>query len=147
MGAWNAPFRNRAEQLLWQISASLVAGIGLLFATLHFSMEYSTSRCDRFFDRSIAEDETERRYLYDRANGTEVDHIFCISVARLNKLVRCVFKLIPRLDTWITWFLLPIYVAARAYLVIESFSSLFHSPPGVFDQPSFASYFPHIGSG
>ena len=36
------------------------------------------------------------------------------------------------------------YMLARAYLVIECFINLSHLPAGVYDVPSWASYFPHI---
>jgi hypothetical protein len=39
LGAWNAPFRNEVEQLLWRISSSLVAGVGILFTILHVSAD------------------------------------------------------------------------------------------------------------
>ncbi|KAL8677460.1 MAG: hypothetical protein Q9186_006101 [Xanthomendoza sp. 1 TL-2023] len=36
------------------------------------------------------------------------------------------------------------YALARLYLVIESFIQLSHLPAGVYDQPEWSSYFPHI---
>ena len=36
------------------------------------------------------------------------------------------------------------YVLARGYLVVECFINLSHLPAGVYDVPSWATYFPHI---
>ena len=36
------------------------------------------------------------------------------------------------------------YMLARAYLVVECFINLSHLPAGVYDVPSWSSYFPHI---
>jgi hypothetical protein len=36
------------------------------------------------------------------------------------------------------------YALARAYLVVECFLSLFHSPAGIYDLPQWSSYVPHI---
>ena len=36
------------------------------------------------------------------------------------------------------------YVLARVYLVVECFINLSHLPAGVYEVPSWASYFPHI---
>lgn len=38
-----------------------------------------------------------------------------------------------------------VYVASRAFLVVECFISLFNSPADLYKQPSWAPYFPHIG--
>ena len=40
--------------------------------------------------------------------------------------------------------LLPAYILARAYLVVECFINLSHLPAGVYDVPSWSTYFPHI---
>ncbi|KAL8665774.1 MAG: hypothetical protein Q9168_007625 [Polycauliona sp. 1 TL-2023] len=37
-----------------------------------------------------------------------------------------------------------IYIIARVYLVIECFIQLSHLPAGVFQQPEWSTYFPHI---
>ena len=37
-----------------------------------------------------------------------------------------------------------LYITARTFLVVECFLSLFHSPPGVFRQPVWSVYFPHL---
>ena len=36
------------------------------------------------------------------------------------------------------------YMLARAYLVVECFINLSHLPSGVYDVPSWSTYFPHI---
>jgi hypothetical protein len=54
---------------------------------------------------------------------------------------------IDRLLKWVvTIILLPAYVFGRIYLVVECFIQLFHLQPGlVFVQPSWSTYFPHLG--
>ena len=39
---------------------------------------------------------------------------------------------------------LPAYIAARAYLVVECFINISHLPAEVYDVPVWAAYFPHI---
>ena len=51
---------------------------------------------------------------------------------------------IPFLDTILRNLLLPAYVLARAYLVVECFINLSHLPAGVYDVPGWSAYFPHI---
>ena len=40
--------------------------------------------------------------------------------------------------------ILPAYISARAYLVIECFINLSHLPAEVYDVPRWSAYFPHI---
>ena len=40
--------------------------------------------------------------------------------------------------------MLVVYMLARAYLVVESFSNVFHLSAGVFETPEWSTYFPHI---
>ena len=42
------------------------------------------------------------------------------------------------------WLIVPVYVLARAYLVVECFINLSHLPAGVYDVPNWSAYFPHI---
>lgn len=48
----------------------------------------------------------------------------------------------------VTWSLLRLsclaYVLARAYLVFECFINLFYLPNGVYDVPTWSTYFPHV---
>ncbi|KAL8984384.1 MAG: hypothetical protein Q9177_004714 [Variospora cf. flavescens] len=44
----------------------------------------------------------------------------------------------------IQFVLFPIYVLARAYLVVECFIQLSHLPVGVYNVPEWSTYFPHI---
>ncbi|KAL8996922.1 MAG: hypothetical protein Q9169_003681 [Polycauliona sp. 2 TL-2023] len=57
-------------------------------------------------------------------------------------------------DPYVSWlagvFLLPTalaYVLARSYLVVECFIQLSHLPAGVYQQPEWSTYFPHIATG
>jgi hypothetical protein len=56
------------------------------------------------------------------------------------------YNSIDKLLLWIIALLLPAYLFARIYLVVESFIQLFHLEPGpVFEQPLWSSYIPHLG--
>ncbi len=43
------------------------------------------------------------------------------------------------------YLVLSAYTLARLYLVVESFIQLSHLPAGVYTQPEWSNYFPHIG--
>jgi len=56
------------------------------------------------------------------------------------------YKSIDKLLFWIIVLLLPAYLFARIYLVVESFIQLLHLELGpVFEQPLWSSYIPHLG--
>ena len=40
--------------------------------------------------------------------------------------------------------MLVLYILARAYLVVECFTNVFYLPAGVFENPEWSTYFPHI---
>ena len=40
--------------------------------------------------------------------------------------------------------ILMVYMLARAYLVVESSTNVFHLSAGVFETPEWSTYFPHI---
>jgi hypothetical protein len=146
LGAWNAPFRNKVEQLLWRISSSLVAGIGILFSILHLFVEklaYSERLMMRQAQVNRQRASKEQMLRWRSSSGVN----YSCSVSIRNRIILWLKSVCLILESIITLVLLTTYVAARAYLIVECFSSLFHSPPEVFEQPSFSSYFPHFGSG
>jgi hypothetical protein len=139
--AWNAPFQSRTEQLLWQISASLVAGIGLLYAILRPASKYCQHRCYIFWRKCVTDPEERRRGGPYAIHKDRPLPIFVIPVKHFARFIS------RRLHSIIAVLLFTIYFIARAYLVLESFRNLFYAPPALFKQPYFAQYFPHFGSG
>jgi hypothetical protein len=56
------------------------------------------------------------------------------------------YNSIDKLLVFIIISLLPAYLFARVYLVVESFIQLFHLEPGpAFEQPHWSAYIPHLG--
>jgi len=121
LGAWNVPFRTEVEHLLWRVSSSLVAGIGIVFALLYSTLVKILDQVSKLYDPNKPKNQRD-----------------------LNSRM---FTCVRHLESICRWVLLTIYMAARAYLIVGCFSSLFHSPPEVFKQPSFSSYILHFGSG
>jgi hypothetical protein len=117
MLAWTAPFHTRTEKLLWQISASIIAGYGIavhfIFLLLNISSHLSY-RLTKLFREAIQ----ERIY---------------------GPLAVCY----P--PTLLILLLTLSYTFARVYLIVECFINLAHLSSEAYTQPSWATYVPHIG--
>ena len=112
--AWFAHFDSFAEQLLWRISACVVMG-GL-------PTYYSFWSLWDYYEK------------YDIRNRNSI-------------WFRVMVEVISRIETFAAVLLaliLPVYILARAYLVIESFISLSHLPAGAYDIPRWSAYFPNF---
>jgi len=132
--AWNAPFRNSTEQLLWRISSITIMGYGPIFYLIvqaFVEMPFqSEDQADMFFAHWVAL-WTACKMLFSNPSGLSSEF--------------------GGVELWQTPFLVvgfilnTAYALARGYLIWESYWSLFHAVPGVFLTPRWADYYPHIG--
>jgi hypothetical protein len=128
--AWNAPFRNPTERLLWRISSVIIMGYGpitMLFVQLVVDEPFhSKQQADEFFA------------LWE---------VFLWFLKDTVAFVKEVYSSSPRHLLLIPLILLlnMAFVFARVYLIWESLWGLFHSVPGVFTTPIWADYYPHFG--
>jgi hypothetical protein len=132
MLAWNASFQTKTEKILWRISAPTMMGYGVLICGFalwnkprpiaHWGTYYHDGMRvmnlhgneEKGFPHFVAEVLVGPLYLF---------HNFLVAVVSCGTLL---------------------YLLARVYLVVECFLSLFHSPPGLFRQPNWGPYFPHM---
>ncbi|KAL8685352.1 MAG: hypothetical protein Q9218_007819 [Villophora microphyllina] len=131
--AWNAIFPSRNEQILWRTSALCVACNGLL---LGLAAQVSTSPVVR---RALYQISSLRHPRKTRPMFMEGDHPHMFDWA-LHSVWVLLFG-ISIIALPLLWFS---YVAARVFLVVESFKDLSYLPSGAFDTPTWSAYFPHI---
>lgn len=117
--AWSAHFGSSTQQLLWRISVCVVvAGCPLVYVILSL-------------DKALRQrlDDYTPAYIYLDIASTP---LYWMSWHR-------------SLPIMLAYYLVPLaYTLARAYLVVECFIQLARMPAGVYDVPTWSSYFPHI---
>ena len=146
--AWNSTFPSHIQQLLWRISSLKIMASGFPVLFIYFWVK---SREDNYLHKQ------------DNGNGKVPPFYFCSR--RLFKAFHLSAKVkredvdMDRVSLWVHKFgqylltsimklLLCGYTLARTYLIVECFIQLVHLPPGpVFTQPTWSTYFPHIGWG
>lgn len=124
--AWDAPFPSPLENKIWRRSGVLLASSGFICAL--WAQVYKLSFVYiRFYRSSFWQDlvKTRLRHWYSAIESI----IF--------------------FGSWLV-FLLPLisfavaYLAARGYIVVESFLQLGHLPDSAYALPEWSQYFPHI---
>lgn len=114
--AWNSQFPSDTQQLLWRISACVVAGGWACFFTLYLL----------FILVLNASDSSKKG-----PGWWIVKRFWDVSERVLMTLM--ILTLLA-------------YISARIYLVIDCFVQLFHLEPGAFfEQPRWLAYVPHFG--
>lgn len=126
MLAWNAPFQTKTEQILWRISSPTMMVYGVLLRGFDLWDTY------RYGNTGVK--------LPVKWNGNE-KRDFAPFVA---KVLMGVIYLFQNFLVVVVSCATLLYLLARIYLVVECFLSLFYSPPGLFRQPNWGPYFPHI---
>lgn len=128
--AWNAPFQTRAETLIWRVSGiAIAAPFALLttFLVIIWVYDFTNKLLERRFkgwNRPIRKLK-ERHWLFRRLlKGLSYLGFFSL------------------LGVFI-----PVYLAARVYLVVECFINLAHLPDAVYKVPEWSNVLPHLGSG
>jgi hypothetical protein len=112
--AWNAPFTNRIQELLWKISGLAVISSGLSLFSL-IVLAYG--------------EEKLRKRAKRRSSASFTKRLHWVMLKFLQVLV-------------ISFALF--YLCARVYLVVECFISFAYLPDGVFQDAKWSAYFPHI---
>jgi len=166
--AWKSVFPSQIERLLWRTSSIVLMGAGfplvtcyLLLEKVYYDYEYkrrtgNTRRGISAYRWRIMVYKATKPFLGERfmcvlgySRGINLDiltecgspppHIVWIEVPWLYNTVDYVLK-------GLLAGTLVAYIFARIYLVVECFIQLFHLEPGlVFSQPSWSTYFPHLG--
>ncbi|KAI4220082.1 MAG: hypothetical protein LQ349_008175, partial [Xanthoria aureola] len=113
--AWFAHFHSPTEQLLWRISSVVVMG-GIPTLAVMFRVLDQL----RDLDGSWLPD-----WALDLVFYSFLDLVFYSFVGLLFLIASA-------------------YVLARLYLVVECFIQLSHLPAGVYEEPAWSAYFPHI---
>lgn len=134
--AWNAPFSNKAQLILWRVSGiAIMASGGVLMA-------WGGRKSIRSLSRRV-----NRRLAVIR---TRISKFLPVLEARLEILA----TFIDRVDwddivDYVGWLVfVPIYclyAVGRVYLVVECFINLAYSAEVVYSRPTWSAYFPHIG--
>jgi hypothetical protein len=124
--AWDAPFPSHVEDKLWRSSGTLLAFSGFI-CTLFFLLLFSFMFCAQL------------------VNGTSFWQNLKTLLGRSYKLlmVSVYFIGISIVSLSVGAFIIA-YVAARGYLVVESFLQLVHLPDSAYTLPKYSQYFPHI---
>jgi hypothetical protein len=159
--AWNSLFPSQKEQLLWRISTTIMgAGVPALICYL---LSQRTSNPKLTFIPHYAP--RWRIYAYRLSKPILNQRLACILriprervLAELEHEGRIspppiiwdglplLYKSIDKFLVFIIISLLPAYLFARVYLVVESFIQLFHLESGpAFEQPHWSTYIPHLG--
>ena len=113
--AWNACFSSELEKPMWRMSAMSPGLIGLLIIV-------SKNKIAQWEEKTRMEPDWESTRSVMLWVGT------------------LLMVILPCVGTG----LFSAYIFARAYLVMECFISLAHSPPGIYDLPQWPTYLPHI---
>ena len=130
--AWNSDFRTAQETYLWHFAVVFIVAFGPA-AVVFFVIS-----------KICGTEECELEAIQKPKQGPmpgRVDYILLralyLQISRLTAL--CGYGRGP-----IFFLLCYIHGLARASLTVECLIALFNSQPGVFEEPSWSAYFPHI---
>jgi hypothetical protein len=124
--AWNAPFPSSVENKLWRSSGVLLASSGFIYplSILVFAPFFLGYKC--IFRTSV------RQVLKKRLGHWYTPLANVVTSVGEGAL----FSLVVGFAC--------VYLAARGYLVVESFLQLVHLPDSAYALPGWSQYFPHI---
>ena len=120
---WNFDFRTGHEKALWRASVMIIVGFPLVIIAAYLA---------RAVARRVVEKRREMRNRFPpfkifKRRGVS---LFISMVTLVGCLVLVALCLV--------------YGLARVFIVVECFIALFNSVPGVFEEPAWSAYFPHI---
>lgn len=119
--AWNSDFGSTCEQFLWRCAVVCIVAFGPLFVVVLLTWEPDERKVDMEDMCSL------KNTIIGRALG----------------LHRCTLAWWVGLQA-ILIVSIPLSVLVRIFLTVECLTTLFRSAPGVFEEPSWSAYFPHI---
>lgn len=117
--AWQYNFNSTSELHLWRISAVITTSTGVVLMTLSLagiSMKNPVFAGSRLKRATFGNPRAERRFYHWVTVGLRL----------------------------LSYLLVLLNIASRAFLVIESFKALPNSPRSTYTIPSWAAYIPHI---
>lgn len=125
-GAWSSIFPSSTEALLWKVSAILIAGSGLIASVIAIIKHWKDQDDWK---------QTLRSYAYRYLAMTPKAE--CAMVIGLSEATFCAYSL-----TITT--VVPTFVLARVYLVVEAFISLRDLPVEAYQTPAWTQWIPHL---
>ncbi|KAH7094870.1 hypothetical protein FB567DRAFT_600548 [Paraphoma chrysanthemicola] len=137
LSAWHNHFSTYAESIIWRVCCFiLISPLVLVLAPLA-----------SYVRRKIV-----GTYLRPSAFPENVHSCPKLSKNRPDLLKRTIHiltrsPLLYRVRLCLCIFYATSYVAARIFLIVESFRNLGHMPEAVYKQPDWSIYLPHLGSG
>lgn len=135
--AWNAHFPSHRERMLWHVSACIVACpvIGLAIMFLIAVLEsFFKQAVQQFFLAKKTRLISEKMKDTSEKKGARS----CFWLGSILSLCRDAIAIVLALG------IVFLYVPARAYLVYESFRTVFFLPPGAFETPQWTQYLIHV---
>ena len=128
--AWNVDFRTVHEKHLWRIAVVFIVACGPA-AMLIFVVSKTRWKAKEF--ELDAMKSTKRSSMQRSKDALLIKPWFRKIIYAMCGLWGLIFGLFFFLE-----------VMARMFLMVECFIALFHSVPGVFEEPSWSAYVPHI---
>lgn len=131
--AWNAPFHSSVETILWRFSAIAIMAYAIMLGLLTLYLHTTLDLRRRYFQSKGK----HKYYMVAKILTYSFENLWYVVRGGSPSDCGCLdfFMVILNLA----------YMFGRAYLVVECFLNLFHSDPGMFQQPQWSVYFPHLG--
>lgn len=123
-GAWNSTFPSDTESLLWRISAVFITSSGLS-SSLVAVIKYWNSHGNW--------NETLRSYAYRFL--AVVPEAEWAAIIEFSECTVCAYVVL---------IIVPIFIVARLYLVLEAFASLRNLPIEAYQTPIWTQWIPHL---
>lgn len=143
--AWNAQFPTHRELILWHMSALVVASPAALcvfFLVLQHAAIFAVfifRFCHRKLARVPNPDSIEmsppKPAVVKKRSSSQISEGITMDI--LIHILKCLGGLAAAAFMYL-------YIFARAYLVYESFRTVFFLPPEVYSVPRWTQYLPHI---
>ncbi|KAH7085226.1 hypothetical protein BKA63DRAFT_499223 [Paraphoma chrysanthemicola] len=140
--AWHNQFSTFAESIIWRVCCFILIAPFALSFPLFISLVLWNVICLYLqpfpvleYGQSDPEQSRTKPVLFSKPTGKS---------RTIKKVLYQVWVWIP-IGVFISCVIL--YVAARIFLVVESFRNLGHLPEAVYKEPQWSTYLPHFGSG
>lgn len=132
---WNHEFASRAEAWLWRISCVTLLGAPVGFIVFIVVLYISLAADDKV--ESLSESTKDKAHAGAGNHRSKLLKTFWHWVDKGTGLF-CLASLFAAVA------ILPLYIFARIFIVVESFLSLRHVPMGVYVQTDWSKYIPHL---
>ena len=141
LAMWNSHFPSSSEQILWRVSALMIAGSGFLIAIL---TTYRGFDPDHALISAAADSLTQMmRWLLGNWLWNLFESFLMIELIG-STLFNILFGSVLCALIALAALLFVIYCAARSFIVIEAFISLRSLPVLAYQTPSWTQWIPHL---